>query len=198
MILFFPSLSRIEVLLGLFDLEQLARVGGDDLVFTIGGDHFDSRVLGSGEENPLSHIALEQEEFLMIREIKRFRHQIDRGRRLAQEELHRRVGDDRLAVARRGEISDILGNGRQPRIVFAAALGDPEEKSRSVLVLHHHPGLIHHDDALFHLGADLVPDELQDDIHRDRPELIFQVADIEDHQLIVVCLFKKPPKIPSV
>ena len=70
--------SRIEIRFGLFNFEELSRVGRDDLVFAVRCDDFDGGVLGSGKENPLSDIALKQEEFLMIREIECFRDEVDR------------------------------------------------------------------------------------------------------------------------
>ena len=52
-------------------------------------------------------------------------------------------------------------------------------------MLHHDPGLVNHNQSRLKLRADLVPQELQDDIHGDRPEFLFKVADIEDDKLAI-------------
>ena len=52
-------------------------------------------------------------------------------------------------------------------------------------MLHHHPCLIHYHDPLLHLRPDLVPNELENNIHGNRAKLLFKVTDIENDQLTV-------------
>ncbi len=50
----------LELPFGLFDFENLAGIGGDDLVFGIGGDDFDGVMLLAGEKQAFAHAGFEQ------------------------------------------------------------------------------------------------------------------------------------------
>lgn len=92
-------LSRLlKLLLGLFDLQDLLRVGGDDLVFRVRGDDLNGHMLQTHEEYPLPHVGFEEQVLFLIGQIECFLDAIDDGRRLLEEDLYGRVGDDGQAV----------------------------------------------------------------------------------------------------
>ncbi len=52
-------------------------------------------------------------------------------------------------------------------------------------MLHQVPGFIDHEVALFEVRPHAVPEEVQNDVDRNRTQLIFQIADLEHDHLLV-------------
>lgn len=75
-----PRFSRLEILLGLLDLHELGRVGGDDLVFRVRGADLDGHVLQADEEHAFSDVRFEQEIFLLIGQVECLLDMVDDGR----------------------------------------------------------------------------------------------------------------------
>ena len=91
---------------------------------------------------------------------------------------------DRLAVRRGKEIVDVLGNGSDAQIVFAAAFNERENKFGRVFALHQPPSFVDHQDALFAFGPNDVPNVVDDGVNGDRPQFVLQVAHGKDDKLV--------------
>ena len=65
----------------------------------------------------------------MVREIERFCHRFDRGLGIDEAGAAKRIRHDGLAMTRVHEIADILGDGRQARMVFPAPFCDTEQNA---------------------------------------------------------------------
>ena len=66
-----------------------------------------------------------------------------------------------------------------------ARLARLEHEVGRVFVLHQLPGLIDDQDALALVGFGLVPDVIQHNVHADRAQFVFQVADVEHHERVI-------------
>src|SRR3989344_530198 len=164
--------------------QKLLRVGGDNLILEVRRDDLDSYMPLTGEEQAAADLRGKQEELFGLGQVEGLDHDVNGRRRLLQEQLQGGVGDDRPAERRPQEVLHVLGDGGHPQIVFAGAFHQTEQEGGRVLVLHHDPGLVHDQDAFLELGADEVPDEVQDHIHGHRAQFLFQVADGEDYQAV--------------
>ena len=78
-------------------------------------------MLEANKEETFADIRLKQQEFLLIGEVEGGLELVDRGRRLLQEDLDRRVGDDRQTVRRLQEVVNVLRDGGETEVVFSTA-----------------------------------------------------------------------------
>src|SRR3989344_42352 len=154
-------LFLLYLLFLLADCEHLRRVGGDYLVFGVGGDDFDGNVFEPRKKYSLHHIGLQQEILFFVGEVKGFLQSVDSGGRLFEEELDGGGGYHREPVGRLKKVVHVLGNGRKPEVVLAAALCHPVEEARRVVRLHHPPCLVDDQQALFEIFADGVPNVVE-------------------------------------
>src|SRR3989338_3869586 len=123
-------LSLLYLLFLAADGQHLRGVRGDDLVLGVRGDDFDGDVFEPRKKDPLSNVGLQQEELFLIRQVEGFLQRINSGRRLFEQQLDGRVGNHGEPVRRLEEVVHVLGNGRQPQVVLAPALGHPIEEGR--------------------------------------------------------------------
>ena len=108
----------------------------------------------AGEENARADLGAQQEILFRIRKVESFCHDIDRCRRLLQEELYRRIRDDGTAVRRPQKILDVLGDRGDAEIIFPGPLHEAEEEGRRIVVFHHDPGFIDKEESLCEFRAD--------------------------------------------
>lgn|SRR3989344_8311614 len=80
-------LLLINLPFGFLNLQDLARVSGDDLVFNIRCHDLDRDVLEAGKEQPFSHLALQEQVLLSLRQEENLGQKFDRIRRLLEENL---------------------------------------------------------------------------------------------------------------
>src|SRR3989338_2372093 len=88
----------VKLALCLLDFQKLARVRSDNLVFRVGRDYLDGRVLVAREENALAHTALKKQISLPLREEKHFRYRVNGRGRLAQKYLEPGIIHDSLPI----------------------------------------------------------------------------------------------------
>ncbi len=102
-----------------------------------------------------------------------------------KEELHRRVGDDGATHFATHKVFNFLGDSSEAKIVFTGAFSETEEEVGGVVVFHELPGLINDEHAAFLFGADNIPDVGKDDVHSNRAEFVFEIANVEDDHGVV-------------
>ena len=127
---------------------------------------------------------------------------IDGRRRLFQQKLDRRVGDNRHAVRRLQKVVHILRDGGEAEIIFASALGQAQQERSRIFGFHHPPRLVDDQQAFFQIFSHGVPDIVRDDIHGDRLEFVFHVAQGKDDEFFVdvhvVGWLMNPAHVPLV
>lgn len=153
-------------------LEELAGIGGDDLVLLGRGDNADRHMVLAGEKETFPYFSREKQVLFSLREVKNFFELVDGAGTLFHEDLNTTIVDDGFAKVATQEIFDVLSNGGKPEVVFAGPLGDGVEEARRVLVFHEIPGLVNHEQAFFEVALDLGPDVIKDDKDGGRPELV--------------------------
>ena len=104
-------------------------------------------MFSSGEEESCTDSGIQEDIFLLFRELEDILEDIDRGRRLLQEELDRGVGHDRFPILVRHEVLDILRDSRDTESVLSSALHETEEELRTIFILHDTPRFIHDEHA---------------------------------------------------
>ena len=87
--------GHLQIRLSLLDGKQLGRVGGDYLVFGVGGDDLDGDVLEADEEQPFPDIGFKQEVFFFIGQVEYPLQFFYHRRRLFKQYLHGRVRENR-------------------------------------------------------------------------------------------------------
>src|SRR3989344_3707227 len=167
-------LSLLYLLFLAADGQHLGGVGGNNLVLGVRGDDLDGDVFEPGKEDSLPHVGLQQKELFLIRQVEGLLQSINGG-----------VGNHGESVRRLEEVVHVLGNGRQPQVVLAAAFGHPVEEGRRVVRLHHPPRLVDDQQALFEVLAHRVPDVVGYQVHRHRLEVVLHVAYGKDDELFV-------------
>lgn len=120
----------------------------------------------------------------MFREFEYILEDIDRGRRLLQEELDRGVRHDRFPILVRHEVFDILCDRRDTESVLSSSFHESEEELRTVFVLHDIPRFIHDEHTFFLRGTSDIPHVAKEDIHSDRSEDIIEISYREDDETI--------------
>src|SRR3989338_632020 len=178
-------LSLLYLLFLAADGQHLRGVGGNNLVLGVGSDDLDGDVFEPGKEDSLPHVGLQQKELFLIRQVEGLLQSINGGRRLFEQQLDGGVGNHGESVRRLEEVVHVLGNGRQPQVVLAAAFGHTVEEGRRVVGLHHPPRLVDDQQALFEVLAHRVPDVVGYQVHRHRLEVVLHVAYGKDDELFV-------------
>lgn len=141
-------------------------------------------MFSSGEEESCTDSGIQEDIFLLFRELEDILEDIDRGRRLLQEELDRGVGHDRLPVLIGHEVFDILCDRRDTESVLSSSFHETEEELRTVFILHDIPRFIHDEHTFFLRGASDIPHVAKEDIHSNRSEDIIEVSYREDDESI--------------
>lgn len=139
-------------------------------------------MLSTSKEKSRSNRSIQENIFLLLGELEDSLKDIDRGRRLLQEELDRRVRHDRFPILTRHEILDILSDRRNPESIFSSSLHESEKKLRTILILHNIPGLIHDEYSSLFTRSDRVPDKIQQHKHRNRTKNLIQISNREDDE----------------
>ena len=175
---------------------DLLWVGCDQALFGRTGDNLDMNMVLTGKEEALADREISEALSFLFGQLKDVSEYVNGARGLFEEELHRTVGDDSTPHLAAHEVFDVLGDGCESEEVLTGTFREAKEEVRGVVVLHQLPGLVNDQEALFLLGAGLIPDVRQDDIHCDRAELVLEVTDIKDDHGVVdvdIALLRENP-----
>ena len=160
------------------------RLRRDDLLFEVGSEDLDADMFSSGEEESCTYSGIQEDIFFLFCEFEYILKNIDRGRRLLQEELDRGVGHDGFSVLIGHEVFDILCDRRDTESVLSSALHESEEELRRVFILHDIPRFIHDEHSFFLTGTSDIPHIAKEDIHSDRAEDVIEISHREDDETI--------------
>lgn len=136
----------------------------------------------SGKEEARTYGGIEEDVFLLFGEFEGVLEDIDRGRRLLQEKLDRRVRDDSFPILIRHKIFHILSDRGDSESILTSSFHESEEELRTVFILHDVPGFIDDEHSLLLAGSDRIPYEIEEDIHRDRSKDIIEISHREDDE----------------
>ena len=109
----------------------------------------------------------------------------DRGNRLFEKDLHRRVGNDRFSIRTTDKVLNILRDSRDSKSVFSRSFDKTEEEVCRNVVLKHNPRFITDKESLFFNRSPLRPNKIKHIKHRRGFQSFFYITDTEDRKRII-------------